>query len=212
LVLSGTLVVIAWVMALRKRVAQQTILLRDSEERFRYLALHDALTGLATRILLQDRLVFAMESARRRGAILALIMVDLDSFKVINDSYGHAVGDEVLRVAANRLLRCVRKEDIVARLGGDEFVVLLPDMANLHSAERVAAEIVETLAVLIRLEGLELLVSGSVGVCVAYANELDSDALLRNADAALYRAKANGRGCFEIFKNDSLSARSSLPA
>jgi len=134
-------------------------------------------------------------------------MVDLDSFKEINDSYGHAAGDEVLRITANRLLRCVRKEDTVARLGGDEFVVLLADLANLHLAEVIAAKIVKALAVPIPIEGLEVPVSGSVGVCAAFPDQLDSDALLSCADAALYRAKAKGRGCFETFTADSMSAR-----
>jgi diguanylate cyclase (GGDEF)-like protein len=134
-------------------------------------------------------------------------MVDLDSFKEINDSFGHPVGDEVLRVTANRLLRCVRKEDTVARLGGDEFVVLLPDLANPQLADAIAAKIVKSLAIPIPIEGCEVPVSGSVGVCAAFSDDLDSEALLRNADAALYRAKAKGRGCFETCAADSLSAR-----
>jgi diguanylate cyclase (GGDEF)-like protein len=101
----------------------------------------------------------------------------------------------------------VRKEDTVARLGGDEFVVLLPVLANPDSAEMIAAKIVTALAVPIPIEGREVPVSGSVGVCAALADELDSDSLLRNADAALYHAKAKGRGCFETFTPDSLPAK-----
>ena len=117
-VLVGTLTVVAWVVALKRRVAKQTILLRESEERFRHMALHDALTGLATRLLFQDRLNVALVSAKRHGTRLAVLMVDLDRFKEVNDTYGHPAGDEVLRVTANRLREIVRKEDTVSRLGG----------------------------------------------------------------------------------------------
>ena len=129
LLLTGTLAALAWV-ALRKRVWRQTILLRESEERFRHMALHDALTGLATRLLLRDRLDTAVDAARRRQTGLALLMVDLDKFKDINDTFGHHAGDEVLRVTADRLLAAVRKADTVARFGGDEFVVLLADLLD----------------------------------------------------------------------------------
>jgi len=207
LALTVTLGVLGWVVVLRRRIEQQANLLRESEGLFRHLALHDALTGLATRLLLHDRLNVALESTKRRGTGLAVLMVDLDSFKEINDSFGHPVGDEVLRVTANRLLRCVRKEDTVARLGGDEFVVLLPDLANPQLADAIAAKIVKSLAIPIPIEGCEVPVSGSVGVCAAFSDDLDSEALLRNADAALYRAKAKGRGCFETCAADSLSAR-----
>jgi hypothetical protein len=130
LLLTGTLAALAWVVALRKRVWRQTILLRESEERFRHMALHDALTGLATRLLLRDRLDTAVDAARRRQTGLALLMVDLDKFKDINDTFGHHAGDEVLRVTADRLLAAVRKADTVARFGGDEFVVLLADLLD----------------------------------------------------------------------------------
>jgi diguanylate cyclase (GGDEF)-like protein len=203
LALTGTLGVLAWVAVLRRRVEQQANLLRESEALFRHLALHDSLTGLATRLLLQDRLSVAAERARRHRTGLAVMMVDLDSFKEINDTYGHQAGDEVLRVTAKRLLRAVRTEDTVARLGGDEFIVLLADLTDSRVVEKIAANIVESLAVPIPFEGREVPISGSVGVCTASAADPDSDSLLRNADAALYRAKAKGRGCFEIFTPDS---------
>ena len=203
LALTGTLAVLAWVAVLRRRVELQANLLRESEALFRHLALHDALTGLATRLLLQDRLSVAAERARRHRTGLAVMMVDLDSFKEINDTYGHQAGDEVLQVTAKRLLRAVRTEDTVARLGGDEFIVLLADLTDPRVVEKIAANIVESLAVPIPFEGREVPISGSVGVCTASGANPDSDFLLRNADAALYRAKARGRGCFEIFTPDS---------
>lgn len=199
LALTATLCVLGWVVILRRRLEQQANLLRESEGLFRHMALHDALTGLATRLLLQDRLNIALESARRHRNGLAVLMVDLDRFKEINDTYGHQAGDEVLRVTANRLLRSARKVDTVARMGGDEFVVLLPHLNEPQAAVRIAAKITETLAVPIPFEGRDIPVSASIGVCAAAAGEFDTDAFLRNADAALYRAKNHGRHCFQVY-------------
>jgi len=206
LALAATLVVLGWVMVLRRRVEEQTILLRKSEENFRHMALHDALTGLATRLLLQDRLEAAIEAARRHKTGLALLMVDLDKFKGINDTFGHHAGDEVLRVTAIRLLEAVRKSDTVARMGGDEFVILLTDLHDPQIAERIASNIVDTLAVPIPFAGLELPVSVSVGVCSASLDELDAEALMRCADAALYQAKTSGRNRFQVFTSEVAGA------
>ena len=207
LALIATLCVLGWVMVLRKRVEKQTILLRESESRFRHLALHDALTGLATRLLLQDRLDVGVEAARRHKTGLALLMVDIDRFKHTNDTYGHQAGDEVLRAAAQRLLQAVRKSDTVARMGGDEFVVLLSGLRNPRMAEEIAANIVAALAVPVLFAGGEVPVSASVGVCTAFAADLDVDLLLRNADAALYQAKARGRNCYQVFSSERTPAR-----
>jgi diguanylate cyclase (GGDEF)-like protein len=194
-----TLVVLAWVIVLRRQVRRQTALLRRSEARFRHMALHDALTGLATRLLLQDRLDVALEAARRHGSGLAVLMFDLDCFKTVNDTHGHQAGDEVLRVVANRVLKIVRKADTVARFGGDEFVVLLPELTDPDALEKIAANIVESLAIPVFFAGREVRVSVSVGVCASGAGELDADALMRNADAALYQAKASGRNRYQFF-------------
>jgi diguanylate cyclase (GGDEF)-like protein len=195
--LAGTLVVLGWVVLLRKRI-------RDSEERFRHMALHDDLTGLATRLLLRDRLQIAIESARRHHTGLALMMVDMDKFKDINDTYGHPAGDQVLRVTADRILGTVRSSDTVARLGGDEFVVVLTGLSDSKMAELVAANIVKTLARPISFENREMTISVSVGLCDALFGELDEDELMKNADAALYRAKVRGRGCHEVFTQELL--------
>jgi diguanylate cyclase (GGDEF)-like protein len=199
LLLTGTLAALAWVVALRKRVWRQTILLRESEERFRHMALHDALTGLATRLLLRDRLDTAVDAARRRQTGLALLMVDLDKFKDINDTFGHHAGDEVLRVTADRLLAAVRKADTVARFGGDEFVILLADLRDPRIAEIIASKIVKNLAAPIAFDELTLPVSVSVGICWASAKELDADELLKRADEALYQAKESGRNRYRVF-------------
>jgi diguanylate cyclase (GGDEF)-like protein len=197
--LTGICVVLGWVVALRRQVYLQTILLRESESRFRHMALHDSLTGLATRVLLQDRLKAAVETARRHRAGIALLMVDLDKFKQINDTYGHQFGDEVLCATADRLLEVVRKSDTVARIGGDEFVVLLPDVQEMQIAERIAANIVEKMATPVESGGVVAPVSVSVGVCSVSVDNLDSDALMQGADTALYEAKAGGRNCFRVF-------------
>ncbi len=194
-----TLAVLVWVMVLRKRVEQQASLLRESEERFRHMALHDSLTGLATRLLLRDRLSVALESTTRHRSGLAVLMVDLDRFKEINDTHGHQAGDDVLRVTAQRLLRMVRREDTVARIGGDEFVVLVPHLADQGAAERIAAKIVGALAVPIPVSGGEAQISVSVGICASADRDIEPDELLRKADAALYAAKARGRNRFEVF-------------
>jgi diguanylate cyclase (GGDEF)-like protein len=200
LALTATLTVLGWVVALRRRVEQQANLLRESEQKFRHMALHDALTGLATRVLLQDRLEVALEVARRRCESLAVLMVDLDKFKEINDSFGHLAGDHVLRITSSRLLKSARKADTVARLGGDEFAVLLQDFTDPEAAKVIAGYIVESLAVPVSFEGQEIPISVSVGVCVLPAEECDTNDLMKNADAALYEAKASGRNCFRVYK------------
>ncbi len=192
LALAATLAVLGWVVVLRKRI-------RESEERFRHMAQHDALTGLATRLVLQDRLKVALETAKRHQTGLGLLMLDIDRFKLINDTLGHQAGDEVLRVTADRIVEAVRKSDKVARMGGDEFVVLLPDLSDSQAAESIAAKVVAALSVPVPFAGRELPVSVSVRVCSASAGDLDAEALLKSADAALYHAKASGRNCFQVF-------------
>lgn len=206
LALTVTLVVLAWVVVLRRRVQQKTFLLLESEQRFRHMAQHDALTGLATRLVLQDRLNVALERAKRQSTGLALVMLDLDRFKEINDTFGHHAGDEVLRVTASRILAAVRKSDTVARMGGDEFVALLPDLSDPHLAESLAAKIVAALSAPIPFAGRDLTVSVSAGLCTALSGDLDADTLLRNTDIAMYEAKAKGRNRFEVFKPEMAHA------
>jgi diguanylate cyclase (GGDEF)-like protein len=199
--LTGTLLFLAWVVVLRKRLEEQTNLIRESEERFRHMALHDSLTGPASRALLQDRLNVGLQSARRHQTGLALLMLDIDKFKQINDAFGHQAGDEVLRVSASRLLQAVRQSDTVARVGGDEFVVLFHGLCDPLAAEALAGKVVEALADPIPLAGQAIPVSVSAGVCVACAGELDAEELMKGADAALYQAKAQGRNCYRVFRS-----------
>jgi diguanylate cyclase (GGDEF)-like protein len=202
LALACTLVALGWVVVLRRRVDRQTSLLRLSEEQFRYMALHDALTGLATRPLLRDRLNMAVETAKRNDQGLAILILDIDRFKLINDTYGHLAGDEVLRVSAERLLNSVRKSDTVARLGGDEFVVVVPGLREPQAVEKIAANIVETLAAPIPFAGRDMAISVSVGICTSSASELDSEILVKDADVALYHIKTHGRNGFQVYRAD----------
>jgi diguanylate cyclase (GGDEF)-like protein len=199
LALTTTLCILGWVVILRRRVGLQADQLRESEQRFRHLAQHDSLTGLGSRLVLNDRLKEAIERAKRRQTGLALLMLDLDKFKDINDTFGHQAGDEVLRVTAHRLLEAVRISDTVVRFGGDEFVVLLQEIRDPPAAEMVAATVVSSLSLPVWFAGMEMPVSVSVGIGATFAGEMDAEALLRQADVALYRAKDRGRHCFEVF-------------
>jgi diguanylate cyclase (GGDEF)-like protein len=152
--------------------------------------------------LLQDRLEVALQSARRHDTGLALLMVDIDKFKTINDTLGHQAGDQVLRMTADRLTAIVRKSDTVARMGGDEFIVLLNELGKPQDAASFAGKIVTLLSASIPFEGHEIQVSVSVGVCAATVGEMDAEALLRGADLAMYQAKDQGRNCFRVFGAD----------
>jgi len=201
-----------WVIVLRRRVEQQTRELRDSRELYRHMAHHDSLTGLATRSLLHDRLQNALDRAQRFHKSIALLMLDLDKFKDINDYFGHSAGDQVLRVTAKRIRATIRKTDSVARMGGDEFIVLLNDLVDPSQAEQIAAKIVAALSEPIDVGKFQVPMSVSVGVCTVDDETLDAEVLLRRVDAAMYRAKARGRGCFQVFTDDMAAAmRTHLP-
>ncbi|CAN5897253.1 hypothetical protein BH20ACT6_BH20ACT6_11720 [soil metagenome] len=168
---------------------------RDIEDAAVSQALHDPLTGLANRRLLRERLEQALHVTRNEGTGLALLLLDLDRFKDINDTLGHDVGDEVLRIVASRLLAATRETDTVARLGGDEFVVLLPDTDDPTAAAETAAELRDRLAEPVQAGGLTLEIRASIGVTVAPAHGDRSSNLLRNADGAMYHAKETASGC-----------------
>jgi diguanylate cyclase (GGDEF)-like protein len=169
-----------------------------------HLATHDQLTGLSGRALLQDKTVQAVEMARRYGTKVAAFVIDLDQFKRINDSLGHAAGDHVLIETANRLRRAVRSTDIVARVGGDEFVVVMPDITSVADVEQCAANLVQKLSPEISLEEHLMQVTASVGVCIYPDFASDAKHLLKRADSAMYAAKENGRNQHQIFSEDML--------
>ena len=169
--------------------------LKETQSRLDFLAHHDALTGLPNRLLFGDRLRHAIERARREGYPVALLFIDLDRFKNINDSLGHQIGDQLLVEAARRLKSLVRHADTVARLGGDEFVVLLEDRASHETAAHLAGKIVTAFKQPFAVGGLTLHVGCSIGITVYPEDGEDDVALLRNADSAMYRAKDAGRDC-----------------
>jgi len=169
-----------------------------------HLATHDPLTGLLGRALLRDKTMEAVERARRYGTKVALFMVDLDQFKRINDSLGHASGDQVLVEAANRLSRSVRSTDVVARVGGDEFVVVMTDITSVADVEQCAAKLVSKMSPEISIDEYLVNVTASVGVCIYPDFATDAKHLLKRADAAMYAAKENGRNQYQIFSEDML--------
>jgi len=163
------------------------------------LAYYDHLTCLPNRRLLQDRCQQALANAQRHGAEMALLFLDLDHFKPINDSLGHEIGDKVLKAVAARLTPCLREGDTVARLGGDEFVILLLNIAGEEDAASVAQKIIDTISEPIPMKGADLQVGGSIGISIFPKDGADYDALLKNADAAMYRAKETGRNNFQFY-------------
>jgi diguanylate cyclase (GGDEF)-like protein len=167
---------------------------RKAREELRTLAYHDNLTGLPNRSLLHDRLGVAITHARRQATRLAVLFLDLDDFKTVNDCYGHALGDRLLVELAGRVRAGVRAGDTVARFGGDEFVVLLDEVSGTADAAHVAAKVLEALRAPFRLDGQEVTVAASVGMSLFPDDGVSCDELLRQADAAMYRNKQTRRG------------------
>jgi diguanylate cyclase (GGDEF)-like protein len=165
------------------------LLLEKQIERSQYLALHDDLTALANRRLFQDRLTSAMERARRSGASVALMQVDLDRFKEVNDTYGHHIGDLLLQHVAAMLNRRVRRSDTVARTGGDEFSIILEEPSRREDAEQVAESLVRILADPFQLGGRTLKIGASIGIAVYPSDAQDADALCIEADLRMYKVK-----------------------
>ncbi len=179
---------------------------KRAEERLIHLAHRDALTNLPNRMLLQDRLRQTLVQAKRTRTPVALMFLDLDRFKGINDTLGHATGDHLLQAVAERVAACVRESDTVARLGGDEFTVLLTNLAQAQDAAKVAQKILDALAKPFLFGGSELFITASIGITIYPTDESDIDGLLKNADAAMYRAKAQGRNMFQFY-TEEMNAR-----
>jgi diguanylate cyclase (GGDEF)-like protein len=174
-------------------------MLEHANAQLRHAATHDALTGLPNRVLLADRLGQAISRAARHEIRFAVLVVDLDRFKAVNDSLGHIAGDELLQEVARRLSGLLRKEDTLARLGGDEFVLLIHEVASPQDAEVVARKVLSQVALPVQLAGLDVHVSPSVGICLCPDDGADSETLLQHADAAMYHAKKKGRNTFQFF-------------
>ncbi|MDQ2694127.1 MAG: EAL domain-containing protein [Pseudomonadota bacterium] len=172
---------------------------KAAEERIRHLAHHDGLTGLPNRTLLADRLTQALVQAKRHHYQVAVLFIDLDRFKTINDSLGHDVGDRLLTQVAARLTASVREGDTVARLGGDEFVIVLPDLHDSRDAALVADKILRALAQPVAIDRHELHITPSIGISVYPDHGSDAPTLMKNADTAMYKVKDRGRNSFEFF-------------
>jgi diguanylate cyclase (GGDEF)-like protein/PAS domain S-box-containing protein len=172
---------------------------KASEEQVRHLAHYDALTDLPNRALISDRLQQAVAKARRDGTVMAVMFLDLDQFKPVNDNLGHDVGDLLLKQVSQRLLSCMRESDTVARIGGDEFVVLLPQIEREQDAIVVAEKIRTALHQPFTIAGHRLQISSSIGIAAFPAHGSDDKLLLLNADLAMYHAKKNGRNSYQFY-------------
>jgi len=193
---------------LATRIAGIAIERQKTEERIRHMAHHDELTGLPNRALLRDRLAQALLRAERQERGVAVAFIDLDDFKLINDSLGHTAGDELLQTVSTRLLHCVRSADTVVRLGGDEFVVILTDLPRTTDAVTPTLQrIVDTIARPVALRERDVQISCSMGLATYPADGTTADALLTNADAAMYRAKDLGRNNFQFYQAEMNGSR-----
>jgi diguanylate cyclase (GGDEF)-like protein len=172
---------------------------KAAEQRIAHMAQHDALTGLPNRLLLKDRISQAVLKGMRSRSKVAVLFIDLDRFKNINDSLGHESGDQLLQTVAKRIKTCLREGDTVSRLGGDEFVIVLPEINGSHDVSVVAAKVLEVLSQPYHLQGQDLHVSASIGTALFPEDGEDAETLMRNADAAMYHAKDSGRANYQFF-------------
>jgi len=186
---------------------------RQAESRIAYMAHHDALTDLANRVLFRQQMETALQETARERLKMAVLCLDLDRFKDVNDSLGHETGDSLLKLVADRLRNCIRQQDVVARLGGDEFAILQLAIDDQQDCAALAARIVEAISMPYDLDGQEIVIGTSIGIAIAGEDNLSPDQLLKQADLALYRAKADGRATFRFFEPEmdaELQARRSL--
>jgi len=213
---SRTAELVTAVEELREEITQRKV----AEEQIRYMAYYDSLTGLPNRQYLCERLEETLREARKNDSLLALLFIDLDHFKEINDSFGHSTGDMLLGSIARRLAECVRSSDdvttlsteepdttashTVSRQGGDEFTILLTEIANSFDASRIATRILEALKEPFSLDGRDVVVSASIGIAIFPHDGDDSDTLLKHADTAMYHAKKSGRNDYQYFSNSMM--------
>jgi diguanylate cyclase (GGDEF)-like protein/PAS domain S-box-containing protein len=175
---------------------------KQFEQKLADMATHDSLTGLPNRTLLADRLTMGLALSRRSGSRLAILMLDLDRFKVVNDTMGHGAGDQLLKSVGERLIGVTRKSDTVARIGGDEFVLVLPQISMPLDAARLAQRILDVFKEPIIFDGHQLSITTSIGIAVYPDDGKDIDILLKNADNAMYWAKEQGRDMYRFYGGD----------
>ena len=174
--------------------------LKLRERRIQHIAHHDALTDLPNRVLFREKLDDALQRGLRSDKPIAVFCLDLDHFKYVNDTLGHPAGDMLLKIVARRVSACLRASDTVARLGGDEFAVILPELPGVEFATSLAARLLEAVALPVDLDGQQVLTAASIGIVLSSPGDDDSAKLIKNADLALYRAKADGRNTFRFFE------------
>jgi diguanylate cyclase (GGDEF)-like protein/PAS domain S-box-containing protein len=179
---------------------------KRAEERISFQAYHDQLTHLPNRVLFLDRLGVALVSARRNRRLVALLFIDLDRFKLVNDTLGHAEGDELLKGVAARLQACLRRSDTLARMGGDEFTILLPELTQPEDATVIAEKVIEELRRPLNVAGHEIRATASIGVALYPADGEDPDTLLKHADIAMYHVKAAGKNSYAFFSTEMNAA------
>ena len=172
---------------------------KEAEERLMHLAHYDVLTSLPNRVLFYDRLKQALAQAKRNQWVTGVMFIDLDRFKNVNDTLGHAVGDKLLQQVSERLVASVRTGDTVGRLGGDEFAIVLLNLSNAQDANLVAQKIMASFKAPFRLAGVELFATASIGITLYPDDSTDQETLIKNADAAMYRAKEVGRNSCRFY-------------
>jgi diguanylate cyclase (GGDEF)-like protein/PAS domain S-box-containing protein len=187
------------------KIARDITQRKESQERIEYLAHYDVLTGLPNRVLLADRMRIAIGNASRYSFRLALLFVDLDRFKLVNDSLGHEIGDKLLKTAAERMQSIVRGTDTVSRVGGDEFIVLLSHIQTAADAARTAEKLIAAVSQPYLIEQHELMLTASIGISIYPDSGKDASSMLRNADASMYSAKGYGRNCYRFYSEELTS-------
>ena len=182
-----------------KELSAEVARRRRLEKELEHRATHDPLTELPNRTLFMDRFEHALERTARSRERVAVLFLDLDDFKEINDSFGHQAGDRLLKKVANRLLGCMRSADTVSRFGGDEFVILIEEMKDRNEVSQIAERILNTLTKPVDLEGREVAISASIGIAYGAYSTSSLEDLLNRADAAMYQAKRNGKASCKMF-------------
>lgn len=200
--IGGMLLAACVLTFLLRRLRRASSALQTSQDQAQYLAFHDTLTGLPNRALFEDRLRRALLTASHDTAKVALLYLDIDRFKHVNDTLGHPAGDQLVRQTAARLAQTIREIDTVARLGGDEFALILIDVRDIRTAEDISGTLLQKLQEPFKLLDDQVFISASIGIALSTGPDADADDLLRKADIALYEAKKNGRGRYQVFAGD----------